>query len=150
MIWGRLGAVVVAGGLMAGCTGTGDPSDGSIVVGGGFLGSAFREQPLRQSEADLALADLLKTDAGQALSDADRRAAATALRNALVANRTGETVDWSNRSSGVRGRVIAGPNYQVNNILCRDYTHVLLLKDGERSMRGSACRGQGGGWQPIT
>ncbi|MBL6430567.1 MAG: lipoprotein LipA [Alphaproteobacteria bacterium] len=127
--------------LAAGCASSqGTGTTGPVVVGDGLFGSAFSASAVPQSEADRALADLLKTETGQAMSDADRRAAATALRGALAVDRTGETVEWRNRTSGARGRVVTGPNYQVNNIVCRDYTHIILIDDRESSLRGAACR----------
>ncbi|MAB01092.1 MAG: lipoprotein LipA [Stappia sp.] len=137
--------------LLAGACSTGGTVDtGPVVVGGSLFGSAFSSSAVPQSEADVVLADLLRTDAGKDLSTGDRRAAATALRDALAADRTGTTVRWENRSSGSQGRVVTGPAYQVNNIVCRDYTHVIEAGNGERSMRGSACRSAEGAWQPIV
>jgi surface antigen len=148
----RLVLAVGLAALAAGCgSSQGTGATGPIVVGDSLFGSAFSASAVPQSEADRALADLLKTETGQAMSDADRRAAATALRGALAVDRTGETVEWRNRSSGARGRVVTGPNYQVNNIVCRDYTHIILIDDRESSLRGAACRGdETGTWQPIT
>ncbi|SDT99236.1 RT0821/Lpp0805 family surface protein [Stappia sp. ES.058] len=147
----RLVLAVGLAAVAAGCTSSqGSGATGPVVVGGSLFGSAFSAPSVPQSEADRALADLLKTDAGQAMTDTDRRAAATALRGALSVDRTGETVEWRNRTSGARGRVVTGPNYQVNNIVCRDYTHIILIDERESSLRGAACRGETGTWQPIT
>ncbi|WP_417770288.1 RT0821/Lpp0805 family surface protein [Stappia sp.] len=144
-------ASVVAAAMLAGACGTSSNVDsGPVVVGGSLLGSAFSAPAVPQSEADVVLADLMRSEAGKGLSVDDRRAAATAWRGALRTNRTGESVEWRNRSNGTRGRVVTGPNYQVNNIVCRDYTHVVVVGETERSMRGSACLADDGGWQPIT
>lgn len=136
--------------LLGACSTGGSVGAGPVVVGGSLFGSAFSAAPVPVSEADQALADLLRSDAGRDLSTEDRRAAATALRDALASGRTGTLVRWENRSSGRKGRVVTGPNYQVNNIVCRDYTHTVMEAGAERSMRGSACRGADGTWQPIT
>jgi surface antigen len=146
------GAAIALTILLGGCSTGGTIDTGPVVVGGSLFGSAFSAAPVPQSEADLVLADLLRSDAGRGLSSEDRRAAATALRDALAANRTGARIAWENRSNGTHGHVVTGPNYQVNNIVCRDYTHVIQQgeSESERSMRGSACRGRDGAWQPIT
>ena len=146
----RVGAVVAVSLFLAGCANTGASGGGPVVVGGGLFTNAFSAPPVAQSEADAVLADLLATETGQSLSASDRRAAATALQGALAADRTGKSVSWENRSSGVVGRVVTGPSYQVNNILCRDYTHVLVIEERETSLRGAACRSGAGQWQPIT
>lgn len=146
----RLAIVLTVSVLAGACSTGGSENAGPVVVGGSLLGSAFSAtSAVPQSEADIVLADLMRSEAGRGLSVDDRRAAATAWRGALGTNRTGETVEWQNRSSGVRGRVVTGPNYQVNNIVCRDYTHVVVVDATERSMRGSACLAEGGDWQPI-
>lgn len=145
----RLAIAMALAAATGACGSTETVGSGPVVVGGSLLGSAFSAPTVQQSEADLVLADLLRTEAGQGLAIGDRRAAATALRGALGTNRTGETVQWQNRSSGVSGRVVTGPSYQVNNTLCRDYTHVVSTQGVERSMRGAACRTQDGAWQPI-
>lgn len=138
--------------LLAACSssqGTGSSTNDSVVVGG-LLGNAFREEPVTQNDADRVLADLVRTETGGALTGTDRQAAATALYRALSASTPGKTIAWENRSSGASGDVIAGPVYQVNNVVCRDYTHVVRIGEREDAVRGSACREDGGGWQPIV
>lgn len=125
-------------------------SQGDEIVVGGFLGNAFRDDSIGQGEADSALADLLKTRPGSTLTDKDRQAAAMALGRALELRSPGGTIAWQNKSSGVSGNVIAGPVYQVNDVICRDYTHVLRLEKSEEKVRGSACREQNGTWRPIV
>ncbi|QGZ36817.1 RT0821/Lpp0805 family surface protein [Stappia indica] len=146
----KLAIAVTMAAVAGACNTGGSVGAGPVVVGGSLFGSAFSAPTVQQSEADVVLADLLRSEAGQGLEVSDRRAAATALRGALGTNRTGETVQWQNRSSGTSGRVVTGPSYQVNNILCRDYTHVVTVEGVERSMRGAACRSGEGGWLPIT
>lgn len=150
MTGARLAAIVGLTGFLAAC-GTGTTSGvGPVVVGDGLFASAFRAPTVTQTDADRVLADLLASDVGEGLSEQDRRAAATALQGALAAGRAGEAVEWRNRSSGVAGRVVTGPSYQVNSTLCRDYTHFVTIGGRETSLRGAACRSDDAGWQPIT
>lgn len=147
-----LAAVMLLAVALAGCGGgtSVGGNEGEPVVVGGFLGNAFRDGSIGQSEADSALADLLKTKPGSSLDAKDRQAAAMALLRALDQRTTGAAITWRNRSSGASGSVIAGPIYQVNNVICRDYTHVLKSGEAQEQVRGSACREQDGSWRPIV
>src|SRR5690606_3404469 len=143
-------AAIAVTALLTACAGNDGDASGDDIVVGGMLGNAFRSEPIQQGDADVALADLLKTPLGREMTEQDRRAAALAWRQALNKSGPGGRVAWRNRSSAASGEVVPGTPYQVNSIVCRDYTHIVRIGEAEEAVRGSACRQQDGNWRPIV
>jgi len=91
---------------------------------------------------------LAGTAIGLDLSAKDRRAALAAEYRALEYGQTGAPIAWRGRS--VRGEVVAGPLYKVNDYDCRQYTHTITIKGKSETARGTACRAPDGAWQPVA
>lgn len=86
---------------------------------------------------------------GRDLSNDARRTALEAEYRALEFGRTGSPIEWRGRR-GVRGQVIPGPNYQINETRCRDYTHTIRKGDAlPETARSTACRAADGTWEAV-
>ncbi len=79
------------------------------------------------------------------LTQASRDQAAGAQFNALQCGRPGAPRNWQGEK-GASGQVTVGPYVRVNNIDCRDFTHVVTLAGKSYSKKGTACREADGHW----
>src|SRR5690606_9091587 len=72
-------------------------------------------------------------------------AASSAHVNALQLGRPGAPRSWQG-DRGASGQVMVGPYVRVNNIDCRDFTHVVTVAGKQYSRKGTACREPDGRW----
>ncbi len=148
---GLITAAVLLSIVLAACSTSGAPKTGSAeeVVVGGLFSSAFAGSSLSGADIDGSLVDLTSTDLGRQLTRDDKQAAATAFQKSLSQPKNASPVLWKNKANGVSGEVIPGAKYQVNDVVCRDYTHVVRMGVREEALRGSACQQADGIWKPI-
>lgn len=87
---------------------------------------------------------------GSGLDERDRRAALEAEYRALEYTPSGQRVTWRGERSGASGEVAAAQPYRVGSQDCRQYTHTVYSRGGQKSARGTACRNPNGSWTPLT
>ncbi len=90
--------------------------------------------------ARVSPAGLAGTAIGLELGAKDRRAALAAEYRALEYGATGDA-DRVARDAPVRGEVVAGPLYKVNDYDCRQYTHTITVKGKIRDRAGHRLPG---------
>jgi surface antigen len=79
------------------------------------------------------------------LSANDRSQAASAQFYALQFGRPGAPRAWVG-DAGTKGSVNVGPYVRVNNVDCRDFTHVVTVGGAAYTRKGTACREGNGTW----
>ncbi|HEY0919040.1 hypothetical protein [Devosia sp.] len=79
------------------------------------------------------------------LSAKESAEASSAQFNALQFGRPGAPRSWQG-DRGASGQVMVGPYVRVNNIDCRDFTHVVTVAGKQYSRKGTACREPDGRW----
>lgn len=94
------------------------------------------------------VSNFLGSNVAGELDSSAQRMALNAQFFALQFGRPGAPRLW--RSAGVGGRVIVGPFVRINNLDCRDYTHIVDLPAGKRTVKGTACRDGAGNWQTAN
>lgn len=82
------------------------------------------------------------------LSAKEQAEATSAQYYALQFGRPGAPRSWQG-DKGASGRVSVGPYVQVNNLNCRDFTHVVTVSDTKYSSEGTACREMDGTWDAV-
>ncbi|MCW5695250.1 MAG: hypothetical protein KIS96_00805 [Bauldia sp.] len=92
-------------------------------------------------------AGLIGNAIGIDLPAADKQAGLLAEYRALELGTAGTPVSWT--GSNVRGDVVPGARYRVNEYECRDYTHTIYRASGTEAARGTACREPNGNWSPV-
>jgi surface antigen len=92
-----------------------------------------------------SISSFLDPAAESQLSQVSRDQAAGAQFNALQFGRPGAPRNWQG-DNGASGQVTVGPYVRVNNIDCRDFTHVVTLAGKSYSKKGTACREADGHW----
>jgi surface antigen len=153
----RIVALVAAAGLLAGCAGGPEMNKTNIGgvlggIGGAVAGAQFGSGSGRLVgvAAGTILGALLGQSIGGSLDRADQSYAQQAHQRAQNAP-IGETITWSNPSSGNRGMVVAtreGTN-QSTGEYCREFQHeVQVGGKGERAY-GTACRQPDGSWRIV-
>lgn len=84
----------------------------------------------------------------QALHTADRQLIAATLSRALEKQLSGVSVEWSNPDSGSSGVVTPVRTFRSNGgQWCREFTQVSMVDGQAVTMRGVACREDGGVWK---
>lgn len=154
---GKIGAVALLSGLLAGCveTSSGSSLDGMTTrLTGGLVGPSSKAkagpaEPV-SAGATALYAGWVAGDIGRQLDDADRRQAAEADFVALESGAAGVTREWHNATSGHRGQVTPGPAYAVNQYTCRDFVDVVSIDARKETRRSTACRQPDGSWRPIS
>jgi surface antigen len=81
------------------------------------------------------------------LGPEDERRAKAAMTPALDPQGAGSTVAWNNPDSGAKGTFIpVGKAYPENERVCRAFLAEIDLKNGDKSMQGTACADKDGNW----
>lgn len=79
------------------------------------------------------------------MSANDKVQASNAQFYAMQFGRPGAPRTWSG-DKGTKGTVQVGPYVRVNNLDCRDFTHVVTLGGQTYTKKGTACREADGRW----
>ena len=104
--------------------------------------------PRDQTQIAMAMTDVtgfLDPNALRLLSAGARTQAAAAQFNGLEYGRPGAPRDWQG-GDGSSGRVTVGPDLNVNNLRCRNFTHVVTVSGTAYARAGQACREPLAGW----
>jgi surface antigen len=125
---------------LAGCAGTSGPEVSAV--------SALA--PVGPSETAGGVASFPADLAVVGLDAADRRAAETALADAMENGRIGVPVAWRNARSGHSGEIVPGAGYQVNTYDCRGFTETVVAGGRAQTLRGTACKQADGSWKPLV
>jgi surface antigen len=81
------------------------------------------------------------------LGPEDERRAKAAMTTALDPQGAGSTVAWDNPDSGAKGSFVpVGKAYPENERVCRAFLAEIDLKNGDKSMQGTACADKDGNW----
>ena len=82
------------------------------------------------------------------MSAKERTEAASAQFNALQFGRAGAPRAWAG-DRGATGSVTVGPPVPVNNLYCRNFTHVVTVSGQAYTKQGMACRETDGSWGVV-
>lgn len=138
--------------VLAGCTSTAPQR--TIATAPIVTQPVITEQPAtlaprEQTQMAMALTDVngfVDPAALPLLSAAARTQATAAQFNALEYGRPGAPRDWQGGDGTASGRVTVGPDLNVNNLRCRNFTHVVTISGKVYSRAGQACREPAAGW----
>ncbi len=114
---------------------------------GNNLGQAS-SPPVSVAIAASDIGDLLDEEAAIKLTNKERSEAASAQFYALQFGRVGAPRVWQG-DSGASGRVSVGPYVRVNSLDCRQFTHVVTIKETSYEREGTACREADGSWDIV-
>ncbi len=95
------------------------------------------------------IGDFIDAQAAVKLTNKERSEAASAQFYALQFGRVGAPRVWQG-DSGASGRVSVGPYVRVNSLDCRQFTHVVTIKELSYEKQGTACREVDGSWDIVV
>lgn len=138
-------AIVLVASVGAGCSriGGGTTSGGATIAASAPAPSA--SQSVASASASTALAEYVDAAALAKLSEKDRAEATSAQFYALQFGRPGAPRTWQG-DTGASGKIAVGPYVRVNNLDCREFSHVVTLSGQSYTKQGTACREQDGSW----
>ncbi len=102
--------------------------------------------PSAGSTADLG--GFVDPKAVKQLSEKDKAEAASAQFYALQFGRPGAPRVWQG-DSGASGKVLVGPFVRVNELDCREFSHLVEAKGQSYTRAGTACRETNGNWSVV-
>lgn len=79
----------------------------------------------------------------------DKAQASNAQFYAMQFGRPGAPRTWSG-DKGTKGSVSVGPYVRVNNLDCREYTHIVTVGGQAYTKKGTACREADGRWAAAS
>ncbi len=92
--------------------------------------------------------DFIDAGAANKLSKKEIAEATSAQYYALQFGRVGAPRLWQGES-GASGRVLVGPYVRVNSLDCRQFTHIVTIKNKAYEKKGTACREADGSWSVV-
>jgi surface antigen len=139
---------------LAGCQSYGGPREGVGALGGAVAGGVLGSQIGSGSGQVLAtvggavLGGLLGAEIGRQLDAQAQQRYYQAQYQALETGRPGAPVAWQS-PTGPYGQVVPGQAYQINSLVCRDYTHTVYIQGQPEVLTGTACRQPDGTWRNV-
>jgi surface antigen len=91
----------------------------------------------------------LDPTAAEKMSDKEKAEAASAQYYALQFGRPGAPRQWQGDVSA-SGEVTVGPFVRVNELDCRDFSHLVKIGETSYPRSGTACREAGGEWVVVA
>jgi surface antigen len=82
---------------------------------------------------------------GRELDNADQ----ACMGHALELSDRGQTVSWTNESTGVSYQVVPGADRERNGAACREFNLVAASGSNRSSSQGLACQSAAGVWQIV-
>jgi len=158
----RIAAVALISAAVAACAGSSQTSTASRPDTGSLMGSATgslggappagdpSEPRMSGPVSGAAIGGMVGNRVGSAMDDEDKRRAYAAQIDALESGTAGAPVAWRNPDSGRYGSIVPGPQFQRDGATCRSYTHTIYLDGTPQTARGTACRGSGNTWEPVS
>jgi len=155
--WSRRTALVLAFApalALGGCVTAGPNETIGTVAGavvGGVIGSQFGGGVgnVIATGVGTTLGAMIGGSLGRALDERDEMLMAGAQYDALEYAPPGAVREWRNGENGRYGSVTPGARYQVNEYVCRDYSHTVFIDGRRELLRGTACRQPDGTWRPL-
>jgi surface antigen len=152
--WGQVAIVVVSALALSGCTTRGPNETVGTLAGavvGGVIGSQFGGGVgnVIATGVGTTLGAMIGGSLGRSLDERDELLMAGAQYDALEYAPPGALREWRNAENGRYGSVTPGARYQVNDYVCRDYTHTVFIDGRRELLRGTACRQPDGTWRPL-
>lgn len=151
----RNGAIaLVALTALAGCQTYGGPREGVGALGGAVAGGLIGSQigdgtgQVLATVGGAVLGGLLGAELGRQLDRQAQQYFYQAQFQALEAGRPGAPIAWQS-PSGPRGQVVPSQPYQINALVCRDYTHTVYIDGQPEVLSGTACRQPDGSWRDV-
>ncbi len=149
---GALALVAVT--ALSGCMSAGGPREGVGALGGALAGGVIGSQIGSGSGQVLAtvggavLGGLIGAEIGRQLDAQAQERYYAAQYQALETGRPGAPVAWQS-PTGPSGQVVPGQPYQINALVCRDYTHTVYIEGQPQVLTGTACRQSDGTWRNV-
>lgn len=139
--------------MLGGCEGR--RAEGGTVLGavaGGLIGNSLGrgKGKVLTTAAGVVVGGLVGNAIGKRMDEADREAAMDAEYRALEYGQSGSSTPWRNERSGRYGTVVVEKPYRRGEEHCRRYVHTVYIDGRPETMRGIACRGEGGRWEADT
>lgn len=116
---------------------------------GGVVGNQFGGGSGRAvfTTAGVFLGGMMGRDVGKSLDAVDRSLARQSVSRSLEYSPNNTKTSWQNPNTGNSGYTIPTNTYQVNNVYCREYHHVMKVAGKRQQVYGTACRQPDGTWQ---
>ena len=117
-------------------------------LAGGLLANRIADDSDNRAIATLigaAAGAFIGNRIGDRLDDADQ----ACVGHALELGDRGQTVNWTNESTGVRYQVVPGADRVSNGRQCREFDMVAVDGSQRASERGLACQSDRGVWQIV-
>lgn len=146
-----LAAMVALGGVISGCSTTGEKSAVPSLAFGAFRG--FGEPSGKLEGASLVSAlngGVIDPGVASGMDSGIRNKALQAEYEALEYTPAGQKVTWGKPGDRFSGEVSPSQPYRVGSQDCRQYSHVVYSGGTAATGRGTACRNADGSWTPLT
>lgn len=153
----RLGAVLIAGALVAGCADAqNNPKQTLGTIVGAGLGALAGSQVGggKGQMVGVAIGALagawMGSEIGKSLDKADKAYLARTTQDSLEYGKTGVTSSWRNPDSGHSGTVTPTSTYQkAAGEYCRQFEQTIYVNGKEETATGRACRQPDGTWKIV-
>lgn len=133
--------------MLSGCA-TGGPNQtgGSLLGGatGALIGTQFGKGHGRLAAVGIGtmLGAMVGGSIGKSMDDRDRALAAKTAQNVLEYQPDNTKRSWKNPNNKHRGNFVVHKTKELRdrNLVCRDYTHTVVIDGETEVMHGRACR----------
>jgi len=92
--------------------------------------------------------EFIALEAVNLLSEKDKASAASSQFYSLQFGRPGVARGWQGET-GANGKITVGPYVRVNDLVCRDFEHIVIVGDKKYIKNGTACRENNGSWAVV-
>lgn len=90
---------------------------------------------------------LLGRGVGQSLDAVDNQLANQSVTRSLEYAPSNTRTNWYNPDTNNSGYTVPTRTYQVNNMYCREYHHIMTVGGKQQQIYGTACRQPDGTWK---
>ncbi|MEM6711457.1 MAG: glycine zipper 2TM domain-containing protein [Pseudomonadota bacterium] len=146
--------VSIAAVALVGCQSAAGPREGIGALGGAVAGGIIGNQigdgtgQVLATVGGALIGGFLGAELGRSLDARAQQEFQAAQFQALERGRPGAPVAWQ-APSGASGRVVPSQPYQINALVCRDYTHTVFIDGQPEVLTGTACRQPDGTWSNV-
>ncbi len=138
---------------LAGCTSSAPRVATGPIVTQPLVTQPATLPPREQTQMAMAMTDVsafVDPAAMRLIGEGAKTQATAAQFNALEYGRPGAPRDWQGGDGTSSGRVTVGPDLNVNNLRCRNFTHTVTISGKAYVRTGQACREPAAGWMVTT
>lgn len=144
----KLITIMIAGVFLAGCESLGGKKQttGTILgaASGAYVGSRFGKGSgqLVATAIGTLIGAQIGSAIGKNMDDNDRRMAGNTAVNALENQPDNRVSTWRNPNNDHRGEFVVTRTSEnrSTNVVCRDYTHTVVIDGQKEKVYGRACR----------